>query len=119
MELSISMPSTECGGRAPCKLIQLAPQGHGKLNQAQAPKLCLKQDTWALEIFYQDCLNSDSQDSEMETEAIWSRLGDATSMKVIVKQLFEKNVTIRQAQLVVDWLVQQAADVNHYNQVFN
>ena len=55
----------------------------------------------------------------METEAIWSRLGDATSKKVIVKQLFEKNVTIRQAQLVVDWLVQQEADVNHYNQVFN
>ena len=45
--------------------------------------------------------------------------GEATSKKVIVKQLFEKNVTIRQAQLVVDWLVKQEADVNHYNQVFN
>lgn len=116
---------TECGERvtALCKLIQMAPQGHGKLNQAQEleQELRLEQDTWALVgSLYQDRLNTDSQDSEMETEEIWSGLEDATSEQELVKQLFEKNVTIRQAQLVVDWLELRAAEVyhsSHYNQV--
>jgi len=117
---------SECGERvaALCKLIQMAPQGHGKLNQAQEleHELRLERDTWALVgSLYQDRLNSDSQDSEMETDEIWSDLEDATSEEDLVKQLYEKNSTIRQAQLVVDWLEQRAADVyhsSHYNQVF-
>jgi len=116
---------SECGERvtALCKLIQMAPQGHGKLNQAQEleHELRLERDTWALVgSLYQDRLNCDSQDSEMETDEIWSDLVDATSEEDLVKQLYEKNSTIRQAQIVVDWLEQRAADVyhsSHYNQV--
>lgn len=106
------------------KLIQMAPQGHGKLTQAQEleEELRLERDTWRLVAsLYQDRLNSDLQDSEMESEEMWSGLEDATSEEDLVKQLYDKNVTIRQAQLVVDWLERRAADVHydtHYNQVW-
>lgn len=105
------------------KLIQMAPQGHNKLAQAQEleQELRLERDTWRLVAsLYQDRLNTEFQDSEMETEEIWNGLDDATSEEDLVKQLYDKNATIRQAQLVVDWLEQRAADVyhdSHYNQV--
>ena len=106
------------------KLIQMAPQGHGKLTQAQEleEELRLERDTWRLVTsLYQDRLNSaDLQDSEMESEEMWSGLDDASSEEDLVKQLYEKNTTIRQAQLVVDWLERRAADVHydtHYSQV--
>nr|SVE94086.1 EOG090X01MR [Simocephalus serrulatus] len=105
------------------KLIQMAPQGHSKLTQAQEleQELRLERDTWRLVAsIYQDRLNSEFQDSEMESEEIWSGLDDATSENDLVKQLYDKNATIRQAQLVVDWLEQRAADVyhdSHYSQV--
>ena len=116
---------SECGEQVSAlrKLIQLAPQGHSKLSQAQEleHELRLERDTWRLVgSVYQDRLNSEFQDSEMESEEIWSGLDDATSEEDLVKQLYEKNATIRQAQLVVDWLEQRAADVyhdSHYNQV--
>jgi len=115
---------THCSEQVAClrKLIQLAPQGHGKLTQAQEleQELRLERDTWRLlTSLYQDRLNSDFQDSEMEEE-FWISLEDATSEEDLVKQLYDKNPTIRQAQLVVDWLEQRASDVyydSHYNQV--
>ena len=106
------------------KLIQMAPQGLGKLHQAQEleQELRLERDTWRLVTsLYQDRLNSDIQDSEMEEE-FWVSLEDATSEEDLVKQLYDKNPTIRQAQLVVDWLEQRASDIyhdSHYNQVIN
>lgn len=116
---------SECSGRVESlhKLIQMAPQGHGKLAQAQEleQELRLERDTWRLVIsLYQDRLNSEFQDNEMDTEEIWSGLDDATSEDDLVKQLYEKNAAIRQAQLVVDWLEKRAADVyqgSHYSQV--
>ena len=115
---------THCSEQVAClrKLIQLAPHGHGKLTQAQEleQELRLERDTWRLlTSLYQDRLNSDFQDSEMEEE-FWISLEDATSEEDLVKQLYDKNPTIRQAQLVVDWLEQRASDVyydSHYNQV--
>lgn len=107
------------------KLIQMAPQGHNKLTQAQEleEELRLERDTWRLVTsLYQDRLNSDCQDNEMESEEMWSGLDDATSEHDLVKQLYNKNTIIRQAQLVVDWLERRAADVRydtHYNQVLN
>jgi len=47
-------------------------------------------------------------------------LDNTTSEEDLVKQLYEKNTSIRQAQLVVDWPEQRAADVyhdTHYSQV--
>ena len=115
---------THCSEQVLClrKLIQLAPQGHGKLSQAREleEELRLERDTWRLVTsLYQDRLNSDLQDSEMEEE-FWITLEDATSEEDLVKQLYDKNPTIRQAQLVVDWLEQRASDVyydSHYSQV--
>ena len=103
------------------KLIQIAPQGHGKLAYAREleQELRLERDTWRLVAsLYQDRLNSDSQDSEIEE--FWVSLDNTTSEEDLVKQLYEKNASIRQAQLVVDWLEQRAADVyhdTHYSQV--
>lgn len=105
------------------KLIQMAPQGHSKLAQAQEleQELRLERDTWRLVVsLYTNRLNTEFQDSEMESDEIWGGLDDATSEEDLVKQLYDKNATIRQAQLVVDWLEQRAADVyhdSHYNQV--
>lgn len=113
-----------CSEQVTClrKLIQLAPQGHVKLTQAQEleQELRLERDTWRLVTsLYQDRLNSDFQDSEIEEE-FWISLEDATSEEDLVKQLYDKNPTIRQAQLVVDWLEQRASNVyydSHYSQV--
>lgn len=116
---------SDCGEQVSTlrKLIQMAPQGHSKLSQAQEleQELRLERDTWRLVIsMYQDRLNTEFQDSEMESDEIWGGLDDATSEEDLVKQLYDKNATIRQAQLVVDWLEQRAADVyhdSHYSQV--
>ncbi len=116
---------SQCSEQVDClrRLIQIAPQGHGKLVHAQEleQELRLERDTWRLiASLYQDRLNSDSQDSEMEE--FWVTLDNTTSEEDLVKQLYEKNANIRQAQLVVDWLEQRAADVyhdSHYNQVNN
>ena len=104
------------------KLIQIAPQGHSKIQHAKElqQELRMERDTWRLVTsLYQDRLNSECQDSEMEEE-YWVGLDDTTSEQDLVKQLYEKSVNIRQAQLVVDWLERRAADVyydSHYNQV--
>ena len=103
------------------RLIQIAPQGHRKLVHTQEleQELRLERDTWRLVAsLYQDKLNSDSQDSEVED--MWTDLDGTASEQDLVKQLYEKNATLRQAQLVVDWLEQRAADVyhdSHYSQV--
>lgn len=118
---------SECGEQVSAlrKLIQMAPQGHNKLAQAQEleQELRLERDTWRLVAsLYQDRLNSEFQDNEMESDEIWSGLDDVTSENDLVKQLYDKNTLIRQAQLVVDWLEQRAADVyhdSHYSQVKN
>nr|SVE72157.1 EOG090X01MR [Daphnia similis] len=115
---------SKCGEQVTAlhKLIQMAPQGHKKLAQAQEleQELRFERDTWRLVAsLYQDRLNSELQDSEMESEEIWSGLDDATSEDDLVRQLYDKNAIIRQAQLVVDWLEQRAADVyhdSHYSQ---
>lgn len=117
---------SECGEQVSAlrKLIQMAPRGHNKLSQAQEleQELRLERDTWRLVAsLYQDRLNSEFHDSEMESDEIWSGLDDVTSEDDLVKQLYDKNAIIRQAQLVVDWLEQRAADVyhdSHYSQVF-
>lgn len=116
---------TECSARVETlhKLIQMAPHGHSKFTQAQEleKELRLERDTWRLVIsLYQDRLNSEFQDNDMETEELWTGLDDATSEEDLIKQLYGKNAAIRQAQLVVDWLEQRAADVyqgSHYSQV--
>nr|SVE84105.1 EOG090X01MR [Daphnia pulex] len=116
---------SECGEQVSAfrKLIQMAPRGHNKLSQAQEleQELRLERDTWRLVAsLYQDRLNSEFHDSEMESDEIWSGLDDVTSEDDLVKQLYDKNAIIRQAQLVVDWLEQRAADVyhdSHYSQV--